>query len=243
MSYPRLKATPAVERSDLPTPDKSTDAYYKDSILDDKRTTLGEPKPRGKIAKARRSKGEILNDLRKHVLEHNGDTYTVCAWLALDLAKHPSRATSHFLAITLRRNLESTNPRAMYTLIDADMLPFSVLQETFEGRWAMDGSYPVSPMLVLEHDARGRKVNDGALGSVMVFSVELQEDEEKTVEEAVRTTMVPIMSPLGLFEVHQRKFASFPMNQLNGQKSLWMRCLENGLKGGAFSLNYTPYYG
>lgn len=117
----------------------------------------------------------------------------------------------------------------MYTLIDADMLPFSILQETFEGRWAMDGSYPVSPKLVLEHDARGRKMNDGALGSVMVFSVELQEDQEKTVEEAVRTvglnapfgapvsmacssaiqTMVPIMSPLGLFEVHQRKFASF----------------------------------
>ena len=75
----------------------------------------------------------------------------------------------------------------MYTLIDAEALPFSVLEETFEGRWAMDGSYPVSPKLVLEHDARGRKVNDGALGSVMVFSVELQEDEEKTVEEAVRT--------------------------------------------------------
>ncbi|KAL1716433.1 hypothetical protein EV715DRAFT_205352, partial [Schizophyllum commune] len=170
----------------------------------------------------------------------SSDTYTVCAWLALDLAKHPSRATSHFLAITLRRNVESTNPRAMYTLIDADLLPFSVLQETFEGRWAMDGSYPVSPKLVLEHDARGRKVNDGALGSVMVFSVELQEDEEKTVEEAVRT--VGLNTPFGA-PVHQRKFATFPMNQLNGQKSLWIRCLENGLKGGAFSLNYTPYYG
>ena len=33
-----------------------SDAYYRDSILDDKRTTFGEPKPRGKIAKARRSK-------------------------------------------------------------------------------------------------------------------------------------------------------------------------------------------
>ncbi|KAL1743413.1 hypothetical protein HDZ31DRAFT_65021 [Schizophyllum fasciatum] len=220
-----------------------SDIYYRDSVLDDKRTTFGEPKPKGKIARARRSKGEVNNDLRKHVMEHNGDTYTVCAWIALDLAKHLERAKTHFLGITLRRNLRSTNPRAMYNLIDAEVLPLSVLQETFEGRWALDGSYPVSPILALEHDARGRQINDGALGSVLVFSVELQEDEERTVEEAVRMTLIPMISPLGLFKVHQEKFSRFPMNKLNGQKNLWMRCLENGLKGGAFSLSYTPYHG
>ncbi|KAI5900699.1 uncharacterized protein SCHCODRAFT_02483727 [Schizophyllum commune H4-8] len=170
----------------------------------------------------------------------SSDTYTICAWLALDLANHPERATTHFLGITLRRNLKSTNPRALYTLVDAEVLPLSVLQDTFEGRWAMDGSYPVSPILALEHDARGRKINDGALGSVMVFSVELQEDEEKTVEQAVRTVSLDLLSNLAL---HQRKFSTFPMNQLNGQKGLWSRCLANGLKGGAFSLNYTPYHG
>ena len=87
----------------------------------------------------------------------------------------------------------------MYTLIDAEALPLSVLEQTFKGRWAMDGSYPVSPKLALEHDARGRKINDGALGSVMVFSVELQEDEEKTVEEAVRTVGLPCLDTAALF--------------------------------------------
>ncbi|TRM61262.1 hypothetical protein BD626DRAFT_570918 [Schizophyllum amplum] len=175
-------------------------------------------------------------------MEHNGDTNTVCAWLALDLVHNFGRAKTHFLAITLRRNVGSRNPRAMYRLVDADVLPLSILQETFENRWRLDATYPISPLLALEHDARGRIANDGALGSVLVLSVEIQEDENKTVEEAVRTTLIPMYTPLGLFKVHKQKFSTFPLNQLIA-KNLWMKCLENGLNGGTFSLTYHPYQG
>jgi len=103
--------------------------------------------------------------------------------MALDLLGDINRAKTHFLAVIVRRNTTATNPYAMYSLVDAESLPFTVLRKKFEGTETIDGRES-SPEAILESNAAERR-KDGALGAVMVFSVESRKDESKTPTQAV----------------------------------------------------------
>lgn len=112
------------------------------------------------------------------------DTLTVSAWHLLDLAKDITRAKTHFLLLTLRRSA-SSNPRALYSLIEASVLPLSVLEEAFSGHGHFEDSSPVSPKAMLAMDEERRK-RDGALGSVMVMSIELPPGDNRSPQSALK---------------------------------------------------------
>ena len=77
------------------------------------------------------------------------DTLTVSAWRLLELTKDISRARTHFLILTLRRTA-SSNPRALYSLVDAEVLPWSVLEAAYANRVNVSDLSPLSPKLMLE---------------------------------------------------------------------------------------------
>ena len=56
---------------------------------------------------------------------------------------------------------------------------------------------PVSPRLVLKKDAERRK-HDGALGSVMVMSIELPKGENRPIRDALSEVSVSMLKFLGI---------------------------------------------
>jgi hypothetical protein len=112
------------------------------------------------------------------------DTLTVSAWNLLDLTADITRAKTHFLLVTLRRTT-STNPRAIYSLVDAAVLPFSLLEDLYSNRGTFEDSSPVSPKAMLAMDEERRK-HDGALGSVMVMSIELPKGDNRSPRDALK---------------------------------------------------------
>ena len=122
------------------------------------------------------------------------------AWHLLELTKDITRARTHFLILTLRRTA-SSNPRTLFSLVDAEVLPWSVLEAAYANRAnALDLS-PASPKAMLAMDEEGRK-RDGALGSVMVVSVELPKGDNRPprdalteVRENVRQIRLPRSNP------------------------------------------------
>ena len=111
------------------------------------------------------------------------DTLTVSAWRLLELTKDISRARTHFLILTLRRTA-SSNPRALYSLVDAEVLPWSVLEAAYANRVNVSDLSPLSPKLMLEKDEEERK-RDGGLGSVMVISLELPKGDNRPPHNAL----------------------------------------------------------
>ncbi|KZW01903.1 hypothetical protein EXIGLDRAFT_829805 [Exidia glandulosa HHB12029] len=202
--------------------------------------TFGEKGPKRKTGA--RTRGVILQDLTALANAHNGDTFTVAAWLAMDLLHNPQKADTHVLAITLRRNLSVSydTPRKLYTLVDAAVIPLSTWNKKFDDVVALmqDGALVTKPSTVLEQN-KAQRLADGALGAVMVTCIELAPGETKTVEQALLETMVPTFQPLGVFKVHQDLLRKWP----TGMYPVWKECLKNSLDGGAFSPTFTPYTG
>jgi hypothetical protein len=150
------------------------------------------------------SRGDILQDLSAFATAHNGclllvppandfprclrsnyrESLTLSAWNLLKLRKDISRARSHFLALTLRRT-ESSNPRTLYTLIEAEVIPWSVMDAAYANRGHFAESVPVSPRLMLYNDEQQRK-REGGLGSVMVMSIELPKGDNRPPREAFK---------------------------------------------------------
>lgn len=99
-----------------------------------------------------------------------------------------SKAKTHFLAIILKRKVsESENPRILYSLVDAEVLPLSVLEKKFANTAIANalGPKPMDPLAVLRQNTAER-IQAGGLGAVMVMSVEILEGEEgKSPEQAV----------------------------------------------------------
>lgn len=72
----------------------------------------------------------------------------------------------------------------MYSLIDAEALPFSVLESAYANRGQLSDLTPVSPKAMLAKDEEGRK-RDGALGSVLVVSIELPKGDNRSIRDAL----------------------------------------------------------
>lgn len=157
-----------------------------------------------------RIREQILSDLQVFAHNHNGylvfavrcymiplsacprDTLTVSAWHLLELTKDISRAKTHCLVLTLRHT-DSPNPRAIYSLIDAEVLPLSILEATYENRtnfWSELGQ-TVSPKEMLASDEEERK-RAGGLGSVMVMSIELPKGDNRSPRNAMNEVRSPV---------------------------------------------------
>lgn len=150
--------------------------------------------------------------------------------MLLDLLKDISRARTHFLAVTLRRTT-SSNPRLFYSLVEAEVLPWSALETVYENRVNYGDSSQVSPRKMFKADEERRKRLHGALGSVMVVSIELPAGDNrpprnalgevgikslaqliiKFVESLVLSLQVAIhiLQPLGLFTEHKISLSRF----------------------------------
>jgi len=116
------------------------------------------------------------------------DNFTFAAWLALDLHTSLKKSETHFLALTLRRKIDSNSPCTLYTFVDAEFLPLAPWDALWESRGTAamteGGQMRVQPSLILQQD-RATRLRDGNLGSVLVVAVELGLSEEKPVERAV----------------------------------------------------------
>ncbi|KAF7968686.1 hypothetical protein HWV62_29690 [Athelia sp. TMB] len=97
-----------------------------------------------------------------------------------------TRAETHFLGITLRRTA-SRDPRTFYSLVGYEVIPFSWIEQAWQGRAAAAGpSVSMSPKAVLERDKIERK-RDGTLGSVLVISCELPPGSNQSPREALQS--------------------------------------------------------
>jgi hypothetical protein len=97
-----------------------------------------------------------------------------------------SRARTHFLALTLRR-ATSSNPRLFYSLVEAEVLPWSALDTVYANRANFSDSSPVSPRKIFEKDEENRRRMGGSLGSVMVTSIELPAGDNRPPRDALGT--------------------------------------------------------
>jgi hypothetical protein len=148
------------------------------------------------------NRGDILVDLRLFGNSHDWyrllvasydafylsgpfrDTFMLSAWHLIGLTNDISRVKTHFLAITLRRTTSST-PRTMYSLVDADVIQWSVLDTLYANRADfLDRQSPVSPRALFETDEEIKR-RDGALGSVMVMTMELPKGDNRTPLDAL----------------------------------------------------------
>lgn len=112
-------------------------------------------------------------------------TLSFACWQAMDLMTDIHKAETHFLGITLRKNNESTNPRAAYSLVDAQVLPLTLLVEKYKHMATAHDEQPVDMLENAFWADRRRRIADGGLGSVLAMSFELAPGEDMTVEEAV----------------------------------------------------------
>ncbi|KAG6849032.1 hypothetical protein H0H93_011877 [Arthromyces matolae] len=144
---------------------------------------MGQSAPKVKKGTISRTRRDILQDLATCANEHNGDTFTVSAWNLLGLIKDISRAKTHILALTLRRTT-SMNPRTLYDLVDAEVIPMTVMDELYADRRSMVDSSPFSIREMLESDALRREPH-GALGSVMVITTELPRGDDSSPRQAL----------------------------------------------------------
>ena len=129
------------------------------------------------------------------ILNPTSDTLTVSAWNLLELTKDITRAQEYILAMTLRRT-DSSNPRTYYDLVEVDVLPMTLLDSIYANRGDLNMN-PVSPRLVLKQDAERRKP-EGALGSVMVMSIELPKGENRPIRDALSEVSVSMLKFLGI---------------------------------------------
>ncbi|KAF9466837.1 hypothetical protein BDZ94DRAFT_1212419 [Collybia nuda] len=210
--------------------------YVMDKSMNYTGVYFGEKAPKAK-KEIRRTRGDILQDLTTFANAHNGDTLTVSAWNLLELTRDISRARSHFLALTLRRT-ESSNPRTLYSLVQAEVIPWPVMDEVYANRGYLVDSSSASPRDLLDSDAQRRKGDGhGSLGSVMVLSVELPKGDDRSPIEAFHQLSVHMLHPLGLFKAHQSTISRLPRLP----REFYIKCLENSLKGGAYTMRFQPH--
>ncbi|KAJ7499455.1 hypothetical protein FB451DRAFT_1358647 [Mycena latifolia] len=214
--------------------------YIQSNIARSTTTVLGE---KGRKGKKVRTRGEIIGDLSRYAAKHNGDSFTFACWHAMNLLRDINKAKTHFLGVVLRRQLDATSDRTLYTLVDAEILPFQIMEDKFKYAAQLTPSGQelpgFTPLNMLQQDAESRK-QVGGLGSVMVISTEFDEKAPpKSVQQYMADTAAPTFQPLGLFNVHRD--AMNRMGFLFGPN--WKLCLRNALNGGVYSPIFRPHPG
>ncbi|KAE9382723.1 hypothetical protein BT96DRAFT_1010128 [Gymnopus androsaceus JB14] len=159
-----------------------------------------------------------------------------------------SKAHTHFLMITLKRNLSSSNPLTLYSLIDADVLPLSILDTELskashvESPEKVEGvPHPVALRIDLLRKDEQQRLTAGSLGSVLLVSVELTEDEmHKSPAQAV-------LDPVGHFTLWVYSGYTREANTKSRlvikpflPKQVWKLCLKNALDGNAYAMRVQP---
>ncbi|KAJ6562756.1 hypothetical protein DFH09DRAFT_1315829 [Mycena vulgaris] len=181
--------------------------------------------------KGTRTMGQVLKDLGAWAREHNGDTLTVVAWQALGLFSDIEARKSKVLLLGLCRT-PSTTPRTYYTLKEVCVVPVADLKRIFKKRG------PQNPARMLKEEEKVRQA-DGAIGAVLVMSVEQTEDDSRSVLEAVSQISTMTFQALGVFEEHRISFQR--LGQL--PEPVWKACFVKGLCGGTFTIPFIPYTG
>ncbi|KAJ6447569.1 hypothetical protein C8R47DRAFT_1208348 [Mycena vitilis] len=169
-----------------------------------------------------RSMGRVLQDLMAWAEVHNGDCLTVVAWHALGLLRDIEARKSKVLLLGLTRT-QSSDPKTYYLLKDVCVVPMADVKRAFK-------STSQRPSHALRENEEQRK-KDGAIGAMLVISVEQEDDDTRPVAETLGKVAPIAMQPLGVFEVHRKAF------QRTGPipESLWKACLINSLRGGLFA--------
>ncbi|KAF7359020.1 Ankyrin [Mycena sanguinolenta] len=186
--------------------------------------------PAGNIGGTRqgnRLTGEVLRDLTVWAEVYNGDCLTVVAWHALGLLRDIEARKSKILLLGLRRT-PSNDPKTYYTLKDVCVVPVVDAKRIFK-------NLSPNPIRILR-DAETERQKDGAIGAMLVISLEQAVDDNRPAVEVLGKTSSTIFQPLGVFEIHRTTFQSigqFP-------EPVWKTCLNNCLRGGAFSLKFRP---
>ncbi|KAJ7878573.1 hypothetical protein B0H14DRAFT_3129993 [Mycena olivaceomarginata] len=172
-----------------------------------------------------RTVGQALQDIGAWAQVHNGDLLTVVAWHALGLLGDIEARKSNILVLGLCRT-SSSDPKTYYTLKDVGILPVADAKRIFKGRLQ-------HPSRILK-DAEKQRQADGAIGAMLVISVEQAGDDNRTVLEAVSQSTTCAYQPLGVFEVHRTSLSR--VGQL--PEAMWKACLANVLRGGLLSPHF-----
>ncbi|KAJ7825284.1 hypothetical protein B0H14DRAFT_2820943, partial [Mycena olivaceomarginata] len=178
-----------------------------------------------------RTVGQALQDIGAWAQVHNG---SVCvAHGSLDgggvacpgpLGDIEARK-SNILVLGLCRT-SSSDPKTYYTLKDVGILPVADAKRIFKGRLQ-------HPSRILK-DAEKQRQADGAIGAMLVISVEQAGNDNRTVLEAVSQSTTCAYQPLGVFEVHRTSLSR--VGQL--PEAMWKACLANVLRGGLWSPHF-----
>jgi uncharacterized protein YaeQ len=103
----------------------------------------------------------------------------------MDLVRDLDKAKTHFFALTLRRHTEETDARKYYSLVNAEVLPLSLLDDKFRHTADAATGQPVNHMDMLRREC-APLMREGALGTMIAMYIELGPEEEKSVEQAVK---------------------------------------------------------
>ncbi|KAF7325008.1 MYND-type domain-containing protein [Mycena kentingensis (nom. inval.)] len=192
--------------------------------------------------RAHRNVDKIYGDLNTLMAFHSGYTFQPLVWFALDLFSDLSKADTHFVAMTLSRNRGvGAGGRTVYSLVDAEVLPFEILRmkplRDADGRATM-------PVLVFHEEVRQlmeQNPTGMTIGGAYVVCIELsQKDKEKgkNVAKAVVETIdgffghtVPLCA-----EGREYYLRAHPKEQ----HSEWKKSLKNSLDGYNFEPERRP---
>ncbi|KAJ7041867.1 hypothetical protein C8F04DRAFT_1077530 [Mycena alexandri] len=184
----------------------------------------------GAKRKGTRTMGKALHELGSWAQVHNGEALTVAAWQALGLLGDIEARKSKVLVLGLCRSTSDT-PKLYYTLKEAYVASVTELRRIFKHYRGNPG-----PSRMLRENERIRQA-DGAIGAVMVISVEQPEDDPRSVLEALSQVSPMTFQPLGVFEEHRISFSQ-RLGQLHEQ--IWKPSLANVLRGGRFLPMFLP---
>lgn len=148
--------------------------------LNDTGLYLYGKRPKAKKGEPKRTRMDRMSDLVR-------DALSVPMWHLLGPTEDITGDKTHFLALTLRRT-ESSIPRTHYSLLGAEVLPWSALEAVHANRGHFSDSRSVDPRTMFEQDAVGRKAV-GALGSVMVVTIEMPKGQNRPPRDALNWSL------------------------------------------------------
>ncbi|KAF7308007.1 MYND-type domain-containing protein [Mycena kentingensis (nom. inval.)] len=171
-------------------------------------------------------------DLQKTLEVHEGTTFGPLVWFAMDLANHPERSNTHFIAVLLARNRSPSGPRTLHSFIDADVLPLSLLSKRMVRK--EDGT----KALLVERFAEGVKMalrNPEAIGKALLVCVEVDgKSRERNIAKVVLESKPGSFSSTS-FPLEKSTDALMRMMPAETTKpEWWKRALKNALDGYTF---------